>query len=182
LRIGLLGEIGLHKGLGVLIDCARQVVLDRLPLEFVVIGEASPEWRPTLHQLGVKISGRYQASDLPRLVAEYTPHLLWFPAQCPETFSYTLSEALRLKLPLVVSDLGALPERVGGRAWTWVRPWNVPPQEWLAFFREIREHHFAVGAPPAPVGVPWTLTDRFYRDEYLGWVDRTEKQTASYVP
>jgi glycosyltransferase involved in cell wall biosynthesis len=182
LRIGLLGGIGAHKGLSALIDCARLALLQRLPLEFVMIGEPSLVWRRTLDQLGVQISGRYQAGDLPRLVAEYAPHLLWFPAQCPETFSYTLSEALRLKLPLVVSDLGALAERIGGRPWTWVRPWDAPPQAWLSFFLEIQERHFALGAPPAPIGVPWTLTDRFYRDEYLGWIDRAERQTASYVP
>ena len=34
--------------------------------------------------------------------------MLFFPAQCPETFSYTLSDALATSLPIIATDLGAL--------------------------------------------------------------------------
>ena len=42
--------------------------------------------------------------------------MLFFPAQVPETYAYTLSVALASGLPIVASALGALPERLAGVA------------------------------------------------------------------
>lgn len=39
-----------------------------------------------------------------------------FPAQWPETYSYTLSHALASGLPIIAPNLGAFPERLSGRA------------------------------------------------------------------
>ncbi len=47
-------------------------------------------------------------------------HLAWFPAQWPETYSYTLSACLRARLPVVAPDIGAFGERMRGREWTWI--------------------------------------------------------------
>ena len=59
------------------------------------------------------------------------PDLLWFPAQWPETYSYTLSAALRHGLPVVCSDLGAPAQRLAGRPFSLILPWNSTPQVWL---------------------------------------------------
>src|SRR2546427_7883740 len=39
------------------------------------------------------------------------PDLAWFPAQWPETYSYTLSACLAAGLPIVAPEIGAFPER-----------------------------------------------------------------------
>jgi glycosyltransferase involved in cell wall biosynthesis len=168
LRITLLGTIAPHKGAQVLAACAHMSKSERLPLEFQVIGDVVDAAR--LRELGVKISGSYVNSDLPRLLQEFNPHLIWFPAQCPETFSYTLSEGLSANLPLVVANIGALPERVGGRPWTWIENWNNTPSEWIKFFLTIREQNFLQGAPPKPTGRPWDVTDEFYHQDYFDWI------------
>ena len=76
------------------------------------------------------------------------PDLVWFPAQVPESYSYTLSAALRAGLPVVAPNLGAFAERLNGRAWTWVEPWSRSADEWLAFFQQLRQQHFIPGTPP----------------------------------
>jgi glycosyltransferase involved in cell wall biosynthesis len=55
--------------------------------------------------------GPYTPSDLPRFPLDAAA----FPSLAHESHSFTLDEAFSLGLPLVVSDAGALPERVGGR-------------------------------------------------------------------
>jgi len=116
LRIAVLGAMAWHKGLANLRACAEKARRERLPLEFTVIGYVDP------HIPGkqpYRSSGRYQNGHLPGLLRTSESHLIWFPAQWPETFSFTLSACIRLGLPAVVPDLGAFVERVAGRPWTW---------------------------------------------------------------
>ena len=59
----------------------------------------------------VVFHGPYAPSDLPRFPLDAAA----FPSLAHESHSFTLDEAFSLGLPVVVSDAGALPERVGGR-------------------------------------------------------------------
>ena len=59
----------------------------------------------------VVFHGSYVPSDLPRFPLDAAA----FPSLAHESHSFTLDEAFSLGLPLVVSDAGALPERVGPR-------------------------------------------------------------------
>lgn len=170
LRVGLIGALGPHKGLRLLLACARLAKAGRQPLEFVVIGSVDRRHERELRDLGVTITGAYKSSDLTGLTADLRPALLWYPSQVPETFSYTLSEGMALRLPIAVVDLGALPERVGARAWTWVKPCSMDAAQWVEFFLDIRARHFLTGGPPAPNGPAWDVTDEFYRMEYLSWL------------
>ena len=61
-----------------------------------------------------------------RLFAAENPDVFWFPAQVPETYSYTLSLAMTTGLPIVASDLGALPERLAHYPQVVIVPWNAP--------------------------------------------------------
>ncbi len=51
---------------------------------------------------------------------------------------------------MVAPDLGAFPERLHGRAWSWVRPWDGAPADWFAFFTRVREQNFLTGISPTP--------------------------------
>ena len=77
-----------------------------------------------------------------RLLAWLKPDLVWFPAQWPETYSYTLSAVLQAGLPLVAPDIGAFGERVVGRTWSWIQDWDHDAKEWVRFFQQIRADHF----------------------------------------
>ncbi|HYN41274.1 MAG TPA: glycosyltransferase, partial [Thermoanaerobaculia bacterium] len=66
--------------------------------------ESAPPGRVVFH-------GPYVALDLPRFPLDAAA----FPSLAHESHSFTLDEAFSLGLPLVVSDAGALQERVGAR-------------------------------------------------------------------
>src|SRR5262249_35031672 len=105
----------------------------------------------------VTIAGPYQEGELPSLLAKYNPHVLWFPAQWPETYSFTLSAAIESGLPIAASEIGAFPERLADRPNSWLIQPTQDPDAWLALFKEIaacasRRHPAKV--PPRPMAAP----------------------------
>nr|WP_277814869.1 glycosyltransferase [Galbitalea soli] len=63
--------------------------------------------------------GRYERSELRDVLAEIDPDFIGLFSVWPETYSHTLSEAWRLGVPVVATDLGAVADRItefgGGR-------------------------------------------------------------------
>ena len=58
------------------------------------------------------------------------PDVIWFPAQVPETYSYTLSVALATGVPIVAAALGVFPERLASHADAILVPWDAAPGAW----------------------------------------------------
>ncbi len=173
LRIAVIGALSSIKGADVLEDVAVAAARAGAALDFHLIGFAYRSLR-TQPKARLTVHGEYDDKDLPRLLEWLQPDLVWFPAQWPETYSYTLSACLKAGLPVVAPDLGAFADRVTGRGWTWVRPWAATPATWLAFFQGIRAQHFATGTPPARVlppvsdGADVLVRAWSYADDYLG--------------
>lgn len=153
LKVVVLGALGRIKGADVLEEVAALAARERAPIEFHLLGHAYRSLRaqPRTH---LRVHGPYEEQDLPRLLAELRPDIAWFPALCPETYSYTLSACLRAGLPVVAPDLGAFPERLGGRSWSWIRPWDMSVTQWLSFFLKLRDEHFSPGRAPLPTPLP----------------------------
>src|SRR5205823_12734315 len=101
----------------------------RLPLSFRILG-ATTEPLPQWPDAPLSIHGQYAEEGLATLIASERPDVIWFPAQVPETYSYTLSVALAAGTAIVVSALGALPERTSGHPRAVVVRWNATPAEW----------------------------------------------------
>ena len=147
LKIVVLGALSRIKGADVLEATALEAARRGAPIQFHLLGfgyralKQAPSAALTVH-------GGYEDERLPELIATLKPDLAWFPAQWPETYSYTLSAVLGAGLPVVVPDIGALAERVRGRPWSWIRPWEAQPQQWLEEFMAIRERHFLPGVRP----------------------------------
>lgn len=59
--------------------------------------------------------GAYDERDVVNLIDEINPDIIWFPALWPETYSYTLSIALRTNKTIVAPKIGAFPERLSKR-------------------------------------------------------------------
>jgi len=128
-RVAILGSLSPEKGLRVVEMCAIDARARRLPLAFHVIGptaEPLPHWPET----SLSVHGQYAEADLPMLISATRPDVIWFPAQVPETYSYTLSAALAAGTAIVVSSLGALAERVSGHPNAFVVRWDATPAEW----------------------------------------------------
>lgn len=167
LRIAVLGLVSPNKGSAVLDKTAQLAHAMNAPLTFDLIGstltplEVSPASTLTVH-------GAYEEEDLPALLASLNPHLVWFPALCPESFSYTLSSAMAAALPVVVPNIGAFGERVAHRPWSWVRAWDSAAGEWVTFFTAIRAQHFLPSHPPERGEEKTYMSDtRFYEERYI---------------
>ena len=150
LRVAVVGALSIIKGADVLEDLAVAAARQDAPLEFHLIGFAYRTLRAPPHA-HLTVHGAYDEKDLPELLRSLQPDLIWFPAQWPETYSYTLSACLLGGWPVVAPNLGAFAERLSGRAWSWVRPWKQSTAQWLDFFLELRQCHFATGLGPPPV-------------------------------
>ncbi len=175
MRVLVPGAISPAKGLDVLGACARDARERGLPLHFRVLGYVARsvgEWP----DLPLSVSGEYREGDLDRLIALERGDAFFFPAQCPETYSYTLSAALATGLPIVATNLGALPERLAGRSNARIVRWDAAAGEMndalLAFAPA------ATRAEPAPQGAAASR----YRELYLAGLSRKPHAAAALPP
>jgi glycosyltransferase involved in cell wall biosynthesis len=147
-------------------EIAREALHRNMPLCFVLIGQTNPGL-PAGEPF--EQTGPYNNDDLPQLLKRSGAQAVWFPAQWPETFSYTLSACLETGTPVIAPNLGAFAERLAGRGWSWVVPWDWDNHRMLEFFLSLRRDHFLTSEPPEIPNHegPRAVAD-FYPDSYLG--------------
>jgi GT2 family glycosyltransferase len=134
LRVAVLGVLANHKGAQLVASVA--MAADPGKLELQLIGDAEATF-PAAARERMTIHGPYREGELPALLAKYRPHAIWFPASWPETYSFTLSAAIEAGLPIVASGIGAFPERLAGRALSWLIPPTLDPAAWLTLFDTV---------------------------------------------
>ncbi len=138
LKIAVLGRLTPAKGLYLLEACAADARARGLPLFFRVIGRTDRETLPK-PDFSLSFSGPYDDDELPSLIARERPDLVFFPAQWPETYSYTLSVAMRTALPIIAPRLGAFSERLAEYPQARLLNWDTPPEGWnnllMSFWR-----------------------------------------------
>lgn len=111
LKVAILGNFTRNKGADELIHAFNQMRHD--PVEFTIFGAVAAPYGSILETLAlpnVKVHGAYTAGTLGDKLRDFSLSLhysIW-----PETYCITLSEAWQAGLVPVVSDIGALGERV----------------------------------------------------------------------
>lgn len=123
-RVLVLGGLSRAKGLDVLEQVAAVAAAQDAPIHFVLLGYAVEDVR-VWPALPIHIRGEYSEADLPALLAQEAPDLIWFPATWPETYSYTLSAAINAGARIVAPDIGAFPERLAHYPCAKLLPWNL---------------------------------------------------------
>ena len=107
-NIATIGTLAFIKGEQLILEMAE--LIKEPPYENVkltVIGENLSQTETSLNY-----TGRYDRDELPRLLEENNIDIVFIASICPETFSYTTTEAMMLGLPVACFDLGAPAERV----------------------------------------------------------------------
>ena len=162
-RVVVLGALSKEKGADILEQTA--IALSTENIEFHLLGYA---YRP-LNSV-VRTHGAYPEEEGLERLARLKPDVIWFPAQWPETYSYTLSLALKGKYPVVAPVLGAFVERLARR------PRTVLLSEWSnsehvnAFWRcVIKKPELLDGsrAPDFDATEGVSYFDNFYDTHYL---------------
>jgi len=116
IRVAIIGAVGPHKGSDVVAALAADAKYRGLELEYVLVGYSNNDG--LLQSSGVEITGKYHTEmEAMTRLAEVKPDIVFIPSIWPETFCYTLSMALKLKIPPVVFDIGAQNERVSALSW-----------------------------------------------------------------
>jgi GT2 family glycosyltransferase/glycosyltransferase involved in cell wall biosynthesis len=111
-NVALIGAIGDHKGSRLLLDCAKHALKEGLPIRFKLIGYSNID--DALSKLdNVTVTGAYKDSDhLTQLIKDHQCQIALFLSVWPETFCYTLTEALQNNLYPVALNYGAIAERI----------------------------------------------------------------------
>jgi|KBSSwiStaDraftv2_1062776.scaffolds.fasta_scaffold24233_4 glycosyltransferase involved in cell wall biosynthesis len=110
ITIGIVGQINLQKGAGIVADLMRQLERRRVDARVVIIGALEIPLRSSR----LEVTGPYKREDLPGLVESHGINMMLFPSIWPETFSYVVAEMMAMQLPIVAFDLGAPAERLRG--------------------------------------------------------------------
>lgn len=114
-KVLFLGAISEMKGAQIIATVSQHSKLDTVPVEWHVLGEIDRKFaKNVIHQ------GRYNRHELSRHLREIAPDLVAILSICPETYCFTLDEALASGIPVLVTPLGAPPERVNRWRAGWV--------------------------------------------------------------
>ena len=133
LKVVVLGQLSLAKGIRLLESCAVDAKTRKLPIFFKVIGFTEEKVKQ-YPEIPLSFSGRYEDSELSTLIALERPDLIFFPALWPETYSYTLSFAMNSGLPIAAPRLGAFTERLLNYPLAWLLKWDTSAKNWNDFF------------------------------------------------
>jgi glycosyltransferase involved in cell wall biosynthesis len=172
LRIAVLGVLADHKGARTVAAVAEAV--DPKSVELHLIGRTEHNF-PKSALKRLKITGEYDDTDLPKLIAKAAPHVIWFPTVSSETYSYTLTTAIGSGIPIVATEIGAFTERLAGRPFTWLARGHVSAEDWIGFFDTVRTmlENATMSPPPHRAGIA-----DFYQSEYL----RPAETAATMIP
>lgn len=84
-------------------------------------------------------TGLYEREELPQLVSKYQIDLICILPIWPETYCYTLSEAIMCGVPVIATDIGALGERMRELECGWLVSVEHAYDQSLAIMKRIKD-------------------------------------------
>lgn len=110
INIAFIGQIGIHKGSLILREmCDYLAEHSDIPVQIYALGYLT-DGAPVPKNLVQ--TGPYKVSELSKLIRKHRIDVVFISSICPETFSYTTSEAMSMNVPVVCYNIGAPAERV----------------------------------------------------------------------
>jgi GT2 family glycosyltransferase len=166
--ICLLGAIGPHKGSNTLLALARHARLNHPEFRFHVIGYTNID--AELTAVGnVIVSGPYAADTLAGLVEATGSRVALFLHGWPETFSYTLTEAVSMGLIPIVPDIGAPAERVREAGFGVIFPFPIDIAQVISVLQGVGDGSLAYSQNGArPLNFDTSAEQDQLRSLYLG--------------
>ena len=171
--IGVLGAIGKEKGADLLEQIAKETKKLGLNYRFKLIGYAHRALK------SIKMTGPYKNKELVALIKQHELDVIFFPAQWPETYSYTLSYALDSALPIIAPNIGAFPERLSGRENTLLFNHLSPVNELVEQIEVFIENLTKDLSVTAPIYTGDASNPDFYSRDYISIVSQDLKTIDS---
>jgi hypothetical protein len=103
----IIGNLGKYKGSGVISNLKKIIESERLPYRFLHFGR-NALFKNDDYYINIPNMNRNELLDeCKKLPISFA----FLPFQVDETYSFALSDVFLLQLPLIVSEVGAIPER-----------------------------------------------------------------------
>jgi glycosyltransferase involved in cell wall biosynthesis len=145
LVIGIVGQIGLHKGAQVVRDLAAEIRRQGGPERIAVIGTLEINADKTI----VSETGPYVHDNLAEEIRSSGANLMIMPSIWPETFSYVAQEMIELGLPLACFNWGAPAERIRAYPKGYILS-SQHPKDILEELRKFFKLHYSSASHPPP--------------------------------
>jgi glycosyltransferase involved in cell wall biosynthesis len=110
LNIGVLGAINEPKGVFIIQEIIDIIEEQGLNLKVILIGDHYGIIAENEHIL---TTGKYEKADIAHLTISNDIDIFFVPSICPETFSYTTEEIIKMGMPVACFNIGAPSDRVG---------------------------------------------------------------------
>ena len=118
IKIASIGALSIEKGSQLLAALAIDAKKRDLQLSYFLVGYSNSGDQHVMQTNNVKVTGKYHNDEeCIKLLRDISPDLILIPSIWEETYSYTLSIALALKIPTLVFDIGAQGERGKNHSW-----------------------------------------------------------------
>ena len=111
LNIAILGTLVNHKGLKTLILLLDYVLKHNMNINFIIFGDCHADL--TKYKTIIHETGPYESDDdLNGNIKKYNPKVVLFLSEAPETFSFTLTQAIINNLFIIAPKIGAFEDRL----------------------------------------------------------------------
>ena len=124
LRVGLIGDLFVAKGSQKIKDTLAYCAAHQVNIRFILFGTLQEVELTEDEKKYIDILGPYQEETVYQQIRSQAIDFFWFPGVCPETYSYTLSIPIRLHIPCISTDLGAIASRIQANHWGATYPWQ----------------------------------------------------------
>lgn len=135
-RVAFVGGINESKGSQIIYELVKKSNAD---IDWYIFGGLGDRELLYLEKKNLHKMGPYVREELPELIRKNSIDLICIFSIWPETFCYTLSEAILCRIPVVVSGIGALGERVEQLKCGWTIENFHDAEHILAKIRELKE-------------------------------------------
>lgn len=175
-KIAALGALSVEKGADFLEKIAQ--VSSRIRhsrLQFQIIGYAYRQLK------SVEQTGPYADEDLGSLIARNHVDCLIFASRCPETYSYTLSQAIYSGLPIIAPAFGSFEERLLGYPESLLYPPGIELEELVGRIHAFLDSRVSPSAS-LPLDAPKPTINDYYLTDYLALLDVLRSQARAVNP
>lgn len=135
-HIAFIGIIGIHKGRKILKDTIKSAQLSTSKIHVHLFGSSDDDYLCHNHR-NYTYHGLYEKNELPNLLAEHKIDLICIMPVWPETYSYTLTEAIMANIPVIATNIGAVGERVKTLKCGWLVDYQVTVTEFIEKLKAI---------------------------------------------
>ena len=125
MRVIFFGELTPSKGLKLVRDLLKENREAGSPIELHLLGKKVGDFDP--EEYGVIYHGLYQRHELSAHVRKIRPSVSLIASPWPETYCHVLTESWAMGLPVLVSDIGTLRERLLRHGGGWLLPVDNAP-------------------------------------------------------